>query len=166
MKTGLQYQHDFPVGRTVDEYFSVFREKYHRRIARFYEEIDRSEKILFFFMSYNEELTDDIVILSHNRLACRFPDKHIDFMLIMKDDDMKVGNYHRTQLNKNIVRYNVNIGDALYDDINMEKKNTVFAVVNNHFVTASKINNMFEMMWNQQHEIERLKELLERRAEV
>lgn len=157
LKTGLQYQHDFPVGKSVDEYFSVFREKYHRRIDRFYEEIDRSEKILFFFLCYTDELTDDVVILCHNRLSCCFPDKRIDVMLVMRDDSIHVGTYHRTQINRHIVRYNVAMGDSIYDDENVEKKNTVFAVVNNHFVTASKINNMFEMLWNQQNEIERLK---------
>lgn len=97
LKTGLQYQHDFPVGRSVDDYFPEFREKYRRRISR------------------------------------------------------------------HIVRYNVAMGESLYDEKNVEKKNTVFAVVNNHFVTGSKINNMFEMLWKQQHEMEMLKEERDRR---
>ena len=162
LKTGLQYQHDFPKGETVDEYFPVFREKYQRRVNRLYEEIGRSERILFFFISYTNELTDDVVILCHNRLANCFPDKKIDLMLIMKDDSVDVGTYNRTDLNKNIVRYNVDIGHYLYADDCVENKNTVFAVVNNHFVTAAKINNMFDMLWNQQQEMERLKTELEK----
>ena len=163
LKTGLQYQHDFPVGRSVDDYFPEFREKYRRRISRFYEEIDRSDNILFFFLCYTDELADDVVLLCHNRLAGRFPDKHVDVMLVMRDDDVPVGTYRRTRISRHVVRYNVAMGDSLYDEKNVEKKNTVFAVVNNHFDTGSKINNMFEMLWKQQHEMEMLKEERDRR---
>lgn len=162
LKTGLQYQHDFPKGKSIDDYFPTFKQKYNRRVFRLYEEIGRSERVLFFFISYTSELSDNIIILCHNKLANHFHDKKVDLMIIMKDDTVSTGTYHRININKNIVKYNINTGNNIYDQNFIENKNTVFAVVNNHFVTASKINNMFDMMWKQQHEIELLKNEMKR----
>ena len=87
-RNNYHHFHDFPLNTPLEESFEMVKEKYDRRIKRFYENIDSSKKILFVWFSHFEPKEDKDFIDSCKRLRERFSDKEI-YMLAIENNSKK-----------------------------------------------------------------------------
>lgn len=108
-RTGLMYLHDFPLGTPIEEYYPEYKKKYQRRVDRFYEKINESGKVLFFFMSRSEKIEDDYIREQSLKLREYFKGKHIDFLYIMHEPSVKESVFHYKLLAEGIHRYSMNV---------------------------------------------------------
>ena len=102
-RTGLQYAHDFPWEKTIKDYFPEFLAKYKRRVNRLYEDINKSNNILFVFITReNHNLPVEDIKLGYEKLSNKFPDKNIHFFIMQSTDDCNAEEVKRTELNNQI----------------------------------------------------------------
>ena len=81
-KNNYHHFHDFPKDTPLEESFGSVKEKYDRRIKRFYDNIDSSKKILFVWFSHSIPQQDEIYVESCKKLRNHFSDKEI-YMLVV-----------------------------------------------------------------------------------
>ena len=81
-KTGLQYRHDFPFSKKIEESYPGIKEKYDRRVKRLYDKIETSTRILFVFISTQKAYEETYLYEQMNKLQERFPDKTLHFLFI------------------------------------------------------------------------------------
>lgn len=111
LNTGLQYLHDFPLNKTIPEYFPVFIEKYKRRIHRLYEDIAKANSICFVFATRTKHtfpLTD--IPTAYLQLNNKFPNKKINFLIFQDSYDIE------TAKQRQIIKYNDYTDVVLYKD--------------------------------------------------
>jgi len=102
-RTGLQYSHEFPWEKTVEEHYPEFKAKYERRVKRFYETIEKNSRILFVFIArWGGELSPHELIEGYNLLCKTFPGKMIDLLIFQRKDSLGVYETHRLILHPNI----------------------------------------------------------------
>ena len=103
---GLRFYHDFPVGQPFGQTFPSVYEKYSRRIARFYDNIEKHNRVLliWYAQAYN---TPDNVILDLCNKVCKKFNKQIDFIIIEHDESMPRNKIKTRQIADNIVRHAV-----------------------------------------------------------
>lgn len=85
---GFYFPHDFPAGVPFEEAYAEVKEKYDRRIARFYRKIQESERVLLVWMNICQIGFDADRIKCLCEEACRALGKTVDFLLIWQDDSM------------------------------------------------------------------------------
>ena len=103
-KTNFAFFHDFPTGIDIKESLPAVKEKYDRRIKRFYDNIKNNNKILFIYFSQTT-ITDDETILKYSKEICNKFNKSIDFLIIEHKEN--IINPEKVKLSNNIVRYYV-----------------------------------------------------------
>lgn len=81
VKTGLYYWHDFPAGVPLQESFNIVKEKYNRRIKRFYDNILTKNRVLLIWFSQVGS-TSDSVVLEYCDKLCSKIGKKLDFLII------------------------------------------------------------------------------------
>ena len=92
-KTGLQYLHDFPWTHSIEKEFPAYKEKYMRRIKRFYQKMESSKRICIVFITVWEgKLPPHVLKIGYDEIHNMYPDKEIDFFILQKTDEMPV--YH------------------------------------------------------------------------
>lgn len=102
-KTGLQYVHEFPWNISVDEHFPIFKEKYERRVKRFYTDIENSKGVLFVFIArWGGILSIDEIFQGCSILTKVFYSKKIDFLIFQKVDNIDIFDTKYLQLSQNI----------------------------------------------------------------
>lgn len=91
-KTGFCFFHDFPTGVPLKESFSSVKEKYDRRIARFYENVRRNDKVLLAYLSHFPESESSVdEIIEATRKLCDFFGKSVDFLIVLHDPMLPPG---------------------------------------------------------------------------
>lgn len=82
VETGIVFNHDFPRNVPLSESFAGVEEKYRRRISRFLNQIERSKRILVFFLATPiDTLTEDADLLKTVEiLKHRFPGKEFHLL--------------------------------------------------------------------------------------
>lgn len=108
LRNGFYYYHDFPIGD--EEFSSVFskvKEKYERRINRFYENIKIKEKVLLVYFSHYEIGSDDLIKELCKKVCEKF-NKNIDFLIIEYDKTKKGNEIESYTLDDNIKMYKLN----------------------------------------------------------
>ncbi|MBR2355616.1 MAG: hypothetical protein IKA69_04505 [Kiritimatiellae bacterium] len=89
-RNGLKFLHDFERGKSVSESLPAVREKYERRIARFYERIRSSRRVLFVWMENPIEggarPTDGEVEEALAKLSSKFPCQNIEMLVVDRQD--------------------------------------------------------------------------------
>lgn len=108
-RTGLQYKHDFPANIGFDKNFAAVKEKYMRRIERFYHTMSESTKVLFVFICKDEGLTNNYLIAQQEKLARKFPNKIIDLLYITQKSDMPSDKLVEYQLTPHVKRCECNV---------------------------------------------------------
>lgn len=117
IKNGFYYYHEFPEGCPIQESFNKVKIKYERRIKRFYETIEKSEKVLFVWLSHTKNTNNDLIVSLHEKIELKFG-KKIDF-LIIENDSSKIGDETLiTELADNLIKYNL---DTASWDISNDK---------------------------------------------
>ncbi len=86
LETKFKFFHDFPTGMNYDEAYTIVKNRYQRRIQRFYKKIEKSKKILFvwFGRSEDEDPTNEDLIEYKTMLDKKFPNKNI-YILALKN---------------------------------------------------------------------------------
>lgn len=88
-RNNYHHFHDFPKNIPLEESFKNVREKYDRRIKRFYDNINSSNKILFVWFSHFTPHEDEVFIESCKKLRNHFADKEIYLLVIENSMEKK-----------------------------------------------------------------------------
>lgn len=100
-KTNLLFFHDFKKEVPFSEIFPSVKEKYERRIARFYERIKNSSKVLLIWYNYFGKTDEADVTDKCNAIVQKFG-KNIDFLIIEHDETKPKGEIEYNKLTDNI----------------------------------------------------------------
>lgn len=106
-KTGLQFLHEFPKNVTLHEHFPVFVQKYQKRIDRLYRVLNSNHSVLFVFIEFFANLSDNEIIDSCQKLNETFPAK-IEFLIIKNDSGLPKWQINERQLSPDISLYSIN----------------------------------------------------------
>ena len=88
IKNGFYFYHDFPANIPLEQAYVSVKEKYERRIRRFYKEIGDANKILFIWLSHSKQHTEQEIVLEYKKLKEKFELKEI-FLLIIENSQSK-----------------------------------------------------------------------------
>lgn len=89
-RTGYKFSHDFELGKSFEESFPAVREKYARRIDRFYDRIRASRRILLVWLEnpvVNDRPSDEDVVASLRTLAEKFPGVKVEILVVDRAPD-------------------------------------------------------------------------------
>ncbi len=86
---GTQFLHDFISGVSFDISFQMVKEKYNRRIQRFYKNIQSAQNVLFVWRSKNEHLSSEKILQGYKTLCKVFPRTEIYLLIIENDTSLK-----------------------------------------------------------------------------
>ena len=81
IKTHLYFWHDFSCDKSFDEAYPLVKEKYERRIKRFYRNIKNKKNVLLVWFSQVDQTPDDVVLDLCKRFCLKM-NKKIDFLII------------------------------------------------------------------------------------
>ena len=81
-KYDFYFYHDFPAGEPFEQSYPAVKEKYSRRTKRLYDQIEKSDKILFVWWSRDKHQDVEVVQNYYYKLIKRFADKSIYLLLI------------------------------------------------------------------------------------
>ena len=84
---GCIFPHDFPINQSLEEALPLVKEKYTRRINRFYNNLNYKEKSLLIWFSLDTKLSNSEIEWASNELNKKF-NKQIDIVIIEHDDDL------------------------------------------------------------------------------
>lgn len=103
--TGVCFVHDFPVGVPLEKSYPAVGAKYQRRVTRLYEDICRAEKVLFFWLTGQEQTPDDVIIRFQREVSKKFG-KEIDLLIIEHDPSKEnTDKVEKTEPASHILRY-------------------------------------------------------------
>lgn len=102
IKTGFYFYHDFPIGIPFEKTFPEVQKKYSRRIKRFYENINKKERVLLVWFSHYTDTPDD-TWKKYCKQFCKKVGKRIDFLIIEHKENMLVP--QKVKLANNITKY-------------------------------------------------------------
>lgn len=88
IKNKLYFWHDFPADKPFDEAYPEVKQKYERRIKRFYDNIKNKNNILLVWFSQLHQTPDNIVLELCNRFSEKMG-KPIDFLIIEHQEGIK-----------------------------------------------------------------------------
>lgn len=108
-KTGLQYIHDFTWNESIKDQFNQYKNKYNRRVKRFYELLEKSKKPLIVFISRWNSLPIDDILYAQTQLQEKFH-KKIDFLVMQNEKLLDTYETRTYQLTNSITL-------ILYNDI-------------------------------------------------
>lgn len=111
-KTGFYYVHDFPKNIPLKDSFEAVKQKYNRRINRFYKKITEGKKILLMYFSQTIDASDDEILFYCNKF-CKKMNKNIDFVFIQYNKECQ-NEVIEKKLSENIVIYNYDM--HIYDE--------------------------------------------------
>ena len=98
-RTGFKFPHDFALDVPFERSWPEVREKYLRRIARFYERIRSSRRVLFVWLENPvaaDRPSDDEVWRSVKSLAAKFPGVKVELLVVDRaPDDESTGALRR-----------------------------------------------------------------------
>ncbi len=104
IKTKLFYWHDFPNDISFEDAYPKIKNKYDRRIKRFYKNIKKRKKVLLIWFSQLDNTSDDQIIYLCDKL-CKKMGKTIDFMIIEHEEGLN--EFKVKNLKDNIIKYNL-----------------------------------------------------------
>lgn len=102
MKTGFYFYHDFVIDK-FEECFEDVKNKYIRRIDRFYKNIKSSKKVLFIYLTHSEKIDNEMIRFYQKKISDKFGLK-VDF-LIIENDDKRENCIETVNISDNIVKY-------------------------------------------------------------
>lgn len=102
IENGFYFYHDFPINVPMADSLPEVREKYNRRIERFYHNIQKKNKVLLIFLSHYDHVSDNVIKESCDNF-CKKMNKNIDFVIIEhKEGAIKT---QSVKIAKNIEKY-------------------------------------------------------------
>ncbi len=123
VKTHFYFYHDFPIGCDFKKTFPLVKEKYERRIARFYKNIREKDRILLVWLSHDDDTPDGLIVELCNKFCSKMK-KQIDFVIIEhKENQRRILKYN---LAPNIVKYRLHTHGKYITKGNVALINRVF----------------------------------------
>jgi len=104
IKTGFWFFHDFPANVSFEDSLPKVKEKYQRRINRFYKEIYKNNRVLLIWFSHCF-LTDNKLQMDLCNKVCEKFGKQIDFLIIEHNENLPLGKSEMIELSHNITKY-------------------------------------------------------------
>lgn len=86
-KTGLQYIHDFPKDKSLEEEFPYWNTKYQRRVKRLYEKISQSSQVLFVFIALSGVLNEKEIKEAQVKLQKKFKNTSIEILILQNSEN-------------------------------------------------------------------------------
>ena len=161
-RTGLQYQHDFPINVPLKDSFEVVKERYLRRAKRLLEVVNSSERVLFVYIALDTGFNDNYLIEQQEKLAKKFSNTTIDFLYIMHNEKYDIHGYDTYQLNSNVCKIECNVrAFTVADGESFEHEfygNTVlyYPLLRDYCYTPVTINYLRETIYNMDKKITEL----------
>lgn len=103
VRTKLYFWHDFPADVDFDKAYPKVKEKYDRRIKRFYDNIRNSGRVLLIWFSQIDNTPDETVKELCSRF-CEKMNKSVDFLIIEHTENLN--EIREVRLTDNILRVN------------------------------------------------------------
>ena len=87
MRTGFGFPHEFTNAFTFEDGYEKTKEKYDRRIERFYRDVRAAKRALGIYleMAPRSRLPDDALVEARRRLAAQFPETSLDLLYFCED---------------------------------------------------------------------------------
>ncbi len=104
IQNGCLFLHDFPKDSSFELSYPQVKDKYNRRIKRFYDNLSQKNKVLLVWFSLDRKVTDDDIIKASAALNKKF-NKEIDLLIIEHNDSMINQKPLKRQINNNITKY-------------------------------------------------------------
>ncbi len=104
VRNGFYYYHDFPANIDIKDSFNSVKEKYDRRIKRFYQKIVTSRRVLLVWLAHNQIIDDFITKELCQKIAAKF-NKEIDFLFIEHDGSKADNEIEKTEISSCIIKY-------------------------------------------------------------
>ncbi len=117
-RTGYKFSHDFEKGAPLDRSLPPVREKYARRIARFYASVRASRKVLLVWLEnpmFDDRPSPEEVAEARKLLAEEFPGVEIDLLVVDRAADDAAGATEETTDGKDGV-WRVSCGYRTHED--------------------------------------------------
>ena len=156
-RTGLQYRHDFPDSKPVEDVFPLVKEKYQRRVDRLNEAIEQSNRILFVYFAKEEGFEDDYLIEQQVKLQNKYPDKTIDFFYIMNNTKYQIDEYDSTSLTPHVFKIICNFTHPTNPKIpQVYNGNTklYYPIIENLYYTPVTVNHMRKKILKLENDIQ------------
>jgi Putative papain-like cysteine peptidase (DUF1796) len=102
--SGFTFLHDFTAGMPFVDALPLVVEKYNRRIKRFYEEIEKSPRVLLVWFSQAGFTAPEVISELHARLCIKFG-KNVDLLLVEHDASKQSGHAEKLRLNPHVTQY-------------------------------------------------------------
>ncbi len=103
--TDFYHYHDFAPDTPLNISYPQVKNKYDRRIKRFYNKIKKSKKILFVWFSRDKILSKEQLTLALDKLMNKFPNKKIDLLILENNFDRFNKNIEKINISENITKY-------------------------------------------------------------
>ena len=103
----MGFNHDFLEGVPFDEAYSAVRQKYDRRIARLYANIDAAPRVLVVFIEKPDTLSNasnEDILNGFKQLKEKYPVKTIDLLYFSLYQNMVPGCFSQKQLSENVLK--------------------------------------------------------------
>ena len=91
-KNNIRFNHDFPYGKPLQESHPKVKEKYDRRAARQFKQIEQSKKVLAVYVQIpnnRQEVEDKTLIEVRNLIQKRFPEQEITLLYLYCNHENK-----------------------------------------------------------------------------
>ena len=108
-KTGIVFNHDFPLSKLLEDSYSRVKQKYERRIKRLINQIEASRSILFVYIEIpNErrEITHKDLITGYELLKKRFRNVDVNILYLFSSREVEFQYRKVIQVNEHITRIN------------------------------------------------------------
>lgn len=102
VKSQFYFLHDFQEGLPLSETFQGVKDKYERRIKRFYKKIADNKKVLLIWFSHINGTSDEVLLDLCGKF-CDKMNKQIDFLIIEHQEGQFEAKQHK--LSDNIIKY-------------------------------------------------------------
>lgn len=97
-RTGLQYVHDFPKNKSIEEEYPHYKQKYMRRVDRLYKTIESARKVLFIFILQGDVLPMEDMKTAEKKMNESFNGK-IDFLIFQ---NIEKGDQEEIEINEHL----------------------------------------------------------------
>lgn len=147
-KTGIVFNHDFPLSKSLEDSYLEVKQKYERRIKRLVNQIEASERVLFVYLELpneRKEITNKDLIMGYEMLKNRFENVDINILYLYSSREVDYYCKKVIQVNEHVTRINFD-----YDAYNKEfpycvKEYLLNNLFNNFIITNKHLsyNNVF-----------------------
>lgn len=128
VKTKFNFYHDFPANVPLEKSLPSVREKYNRRIKRFYKKIHNNKKILFIYFCRNEKIENNEIINAFKKLDVKFEKQNISLLIL--ENKYGQNEFEYSELCKNVYK-------ITYDSLSFNVNETLGNIEMNDKVFSS-----------------------------